>query len=306
MRRPPFAYPRAEMQARVIERLEAGAPMRVLERQPGFPSRQTLYRWGVADPDFARRLDRARAWGRGLRTSAAAGPVFDAPRAEALLLAVRRGAAVRDLVRRPEGPNRELLNRWKRERPDFAAELVEAARLAKRVRDWEPKWPYDEGLADRLVLRAMRGETLPQLMADPAMPGKAALTRWRRRHPEFAGALRMAATIGQRRRVTERRRRPELLDAILDHVLHGGSLRTAADIVPGAPHRVTLCGWVKTDPVFAKHLQLAKQMRDQMIMDLALDIARSATRDSVAVDAARFAALRQRLGQLNGGRKPAS
>ena len=84
------------MQDRVIARLEAGCGLRGLDREPGFPKRQTLH-----------------SWGKGIRVSATAGPVFDAERAEALLVKVRLGGALKDLVKRPAGPTRLLLNRWR-------------------------------------------------------------------------------------------------------------------------------------------------------------------------------------------------
>lgn len=303
MRRPPFAYPRATMQARVIERLEAGQPLRVLEREPGFPKRQTLHTWGKDDPDFARRMAAARAWGKGMRVSATAGPVFDAGRAEAFLVKVRLGEAVKDLVRRPEGPKRLLLNRWRRERPDFDAALKEAVCSARRFHGRQRGWPYDEALADRIILRVSRGETLPELVKDPAMPGEVALDRWRRSHPEFAGALKLAYRRGFRLRARARRRTPELLAAIVKHIEHGGSVRSAAMTVPGAPNVSNLRAWLKTDPAFAEDVAWAKQMRDEMIMDTALDMASRATGETAATDALRFAQMRQRLGQLQGGRK---
>jgi hypothetical protein len=278
MRRPPFAYPRAEMQARVIERLEAGMPLRVLEKQPGFPKRQTLHTWGKADPDFAVRLARARAWGKGMRVSAMAGPVFDAARAEALLVQVRLGWALKDLVKRPEGPKRLLLNRWRRERPDFDADLKAAVWSARKFHGRQKGWPYDEALADRIILRVRRGETLPQVMADPAMPGKDALARWRHSHPEFAGALELAGRSGFRARARARRRTPELLAAIVAHIEQGGSVRSAAMTVPGAPNISNLRRWLKTDRAFAQDVAWAKQMRDERMADTVLEIAPRPTR----------------------------
>jgi len=304
MRRPPFAYPRTETQERVIERLEAGWSVRALAREAGFPSHQTLHTWGRADPGFARRLAAARAWGRGMRVSATAGPVFDAARAEALLVKVRLGGALKDLVKRPEGPTRLLLNRWRRERPDFDAALKEAVWSARCFHGRQKGWAYDEALGDRIVLRVSRGETLPQIMADPGMPGRDALERWRRDHPDFAGALKLAHRSGFRKRARARRRTPRLLAAIVAHIQEGGSVRSAAITVRGAPNVSNLRQWLKDDRAFAEDVAWAKQMRDDRIVDEALEIGRQATSASAAVDAARFAAIRQRLGRLHGGRKP--
>jgi hypothetical protein len=303
MRRPPFAYPRVETQARVLERLEAGMPMRVLERLAGFPSRQTLHSWVRADPDFARRLAAARAWGKGVRVSATAGPVFDAGRAEAFLVKVRLGEAVKDLVKRPGGPTRLLLNRWRRERPDFDAALKEATWSARCFHGRQKGWPFNDALADRIILRLGRGETLPDLMKDPDLPGKDALARWRRGHPVFAGALKLASWRGFRVRARARRRTSELLAAIVAHIERGGSVRSAALSVPGAPSISNLHKWLKDDPDFARDVAWAKRMRDERMMDMALDMAERATPASAVMHAQRFAQLRQRYGQLHGGRK---
>src|SRR5262245_43234774 len=127
------AYPRATMMAAVCEALERGATLRALAGRPGWPSRQTVFRWAVEDPAFAARLAEARNQRRGLRVEARGG--FDAGLAEALLLRVRRGEPVRRLVREPGMPNRERLTRWKAEQPDFAAALAQAARFSREVKD---------------------------------------------------------------------------------------------------------------------------------------------------------------------------
>ena len=122
---PPFAYPRAQTQARMIERLEAGCSKTYLATLPGFPSRATLHRWMREDPAFSRQVTAAVAWGRGLRQEGVNhAELYDEARAEAFLLRVRQGEAVRRLVGAPGQPRREVLNLWKRLRPDFAAALT--------------------------------------------------------------------------------------------------------------------------------------------------------------------------------------
>src|SRR5258708_7475202 len=151
MRFPVFAYPRAEMQARVIERLEAGMSLTLLGQQPGFPSRQTLLRWTKYDPNFAFQMRQARTWGQGQRRSALAGPIYDAAHAEAFLLAIRRGETMAALMARPEWPNRALLNRWKRERPEFARALTASIRFARDLKG--PRRPFDRSVADQIIVR---------------------------------------------------------------------------------------------------------------------------------------------------------
>jgi hypothetical protein len=292
MRFPTFAYPRDQMQAQVLARVELGMSQAAVASLPGYPSRQTIHRWANEDPIFAQNLIYARAWAAGERRGRTiAAQSYDAGRAEAFLLAVRRGAAVRDLVKLREWPNRDRLDAWKRERPEFAQAIVAAARFAREERDraWAK---FDQDVADRVVLRVSKGETVPQVARDPNMPGETALRRWRRRRPDFDTVLKMAKLAGHRRRMHGRCAcTPELTEAIADHIIHGGSLRSAAQSVPGAPHPVTLYGWVRRRPDFAAEMAAAAHFRDTMLLDRLLD---SEGRD---------AALRQRLGQLSGGAK---
>ena len=134
------AYPRTEMMVRVCEAVEKGARLRQLGARPGFPCAQTIRRWAKADEPFANRLMYALQWRRGMEVSATAGSVFDAERAEALLMAVRRGAAIREVLRRPEFPNRRRLKRWKAERPEFAQALQAASAVARKIR--LRKWAF--------------------------------------------------------------------------------------------------------------------------------------------------------------------
>lgn len=265
---------------------------RAVEQLPGYPTRVTIHRWAKADPIFAQNLAYARAWAAGERRGRAiATQGYDAARAEAFLLAVRRGTAVRDLVRMRQWPNRERLDAWRRERPEFAQAIVAAARFAREERDraWAK---FDQGVADRVVLRVSKGEALPQVARDPNMPGETALRRWRRRRPDFDTVLKMAKLAGHRRRMQRRCTcTPELTEAIAHHVIHGGSLMSAAQAVPGAPHHVTLYRWVRRHPDFAAEMAAAARFRDEMLLDRLLE---SDGRD---------AAPRQRLGQLSGGAK---
>lgn len=252
------AYPRKEMMVRVCEAVEKGARLKQLEQRPGFPSRQTIYRWAKADEPFANRLMYARQWRRGMEVSATAGPVFDAERAEAFLMEVKRGHAVRDLVRRPEWPNRDRFNRWKSERPEFVAALAEAVALAARMRP--RKWEvYDEAIADQIIARVASGATMAQIAAARGLPGKVDIRRWKRIRPDFAKALRLAKLGGQMRRSAKPSRlTSSLFDHILTQMTSGASLRQVAQ-APSLPHYVTLMAWQQRDADFAKMLAWARE-----------------------------------------------
>ncbi len=287
---PAPAPPRPATPAQVLARVESGMTLAVIASLDGYPARRTIHRWARADPGFAQALAYARAWGAGERRGRAiAARAYDPDLAEAFLQAVRRGTPVRDLVRQPPWPNRERLTAWKRERPDFAQALAEAAQFAREGRD--PAWTrFDQAVADQVVLRVSRGESVPQVARDPDMPGETALRRWRRRRPEFDAVLKAAKRAGHRRRMQGRCAcTPELTEAVVRHILHGGSLRSAAQAVPGAPHPVTLYAWTRRHPAFATEIAAAKRFRDDMLADRELE------------SGAQGGALRKRLGQLSGG-----
>lgn len=293
MRAPSFAYPRAAMQAQVIAAIERGMPQAVMASLPSYPTRQTIRRWAKADPGFAQNLAIARAWAAGERRGRAiAAHSYDPARAEAFLLEVRRGTPVRTLVKRAEWPNRDRLDVWKHQRPDFAKAIVDAAQFARDGRD--PDWTrFDQTVADQVVLRLSKGETVPQISRDPHMPGETALRRWRRRYPHFDTVLKIAKGAGHRRRMQGRSAcTTALTEAIAHHIIHGGSLRSAAQSVANAPHHVTLYAWTRRHRDFAAEIARAKRFRDDMLIDRILD------------GGARDTSLRQRLGQLTGGARP--
>ena len=248
------AYPRKEMMVRVCEAVEKGARLDQLEKRPGFPSRQTIYRWAKEDEPFANRLMYARQWRRGMEVSATAGPVFDAERAEAFLMEVKRGHAVRDLVRRPEWPNRDRFNRWKSEQPEFVTALAEAVALAVRMRP--RKWEfYNQVTADEVIARVASGAMMAEIEAARGLPNKVALRRWKQLRPDFAEALRLAR---KRRAARPRRLTPALFDHILTQMTSGASLRQVAQ-ARGMPHYVTLMAWQRRDPEFARMLAWARE-----------------------------------------------
>jgi len=151
------------------------------------------------------------------------------------------------------------------------------------------------------------GEALPDLVKDPTMPGERALDRWRRRQPEFKAGLKAAHLMGHRRRMAAQSAcTPALTQAIVAHILRGGSLHSAARAVRGAPHHVTLYGWMRRRPAFAQEIAWACVARDERLLDLGLIMAGAASPGAAAGDQGRLAALRKRVGQLRGGHRRAS
>jgi hypothetical protein len=303
MRRYAPPYDLAAMQVRVIERLEAGMTVAAVGRMPGFPSKHTLYRWGWEDAGFAQRMQRAQAWGRGARQeNRNAADLYDEARARAFLIQVRLGRPIRRLVRTKGWPSREALNLWKRMRPDFAAELAVAAREARGSRP--TPFPYDEATADRIVLGCHKGERLRQVLKAPGMPSWLAVQRWRKAHPEFAGALRAAQIQCIRvKRAASRQDTPRTTSAVERHIVRGGTLASAGERA-NLPNRNTLYGWMKTRPEFARRVREAEAWRDDQQADRVLDQAlRTVAEGSPAEQRAALRAMRRRSASLGPGRK---
>lgn len=257
---PPFPRSRHAMISDVCDRLRSGYTLAQAAALPGYPSRRTVYRWGLTDPDVFAELARAREGRRGQRWQVRLERgVFDAERAERFLVRVRLGDAVRKLVRQPPWPSRAVLNRWKHEQPAFAQALDAAVLYARATRS--DRWRFNPAVADELMVRLLRGETLPQLMADPRMPGREILRRWRRRNRFFDLSMRSALLARHRRRMRGRCGcTPEIVDMVGDLILDGETLHSLSGR-HGLPHHVTLYGWMRTRPDFARAVTAARQVR---------------------------------------------
>jgi hypothetical protein len=136
------------------------------------------------------------------------------------------------------------------------------------------------------------------------MPGLKVVIRWRRSHPDFAGALKIAKRFGRRVRGAGRRRcTPELTEAIGMHIVHGGTMLSATQAIPDAPHEATLYEWMKREPDFARAIGIAREMRDDRLADRALDISQRTMPSTLEADRAQVMGIRKRLGSLSSGRK---
>lgn len=265
---PPPIPDRNRVMARICHFYSCGYRMQQIAGLPGMPCIHTIWTWAKASATFRSQLKEARVEGRFLRRQSEA---FDPNAVEPFLAKVRAGRAVSRLVKEPEGPHRELLDRWLRAHPDFAAAFAEAKRIgAPRLR--KPRKPFDEALADRIMLRTIRGETLTQLYRDPALPGMKVLRRWRALDPDFDRALRSAIGIGRGRRRLRLSLTPctaKVTDRIARRVILGDSLRSLGG-ARGMPSARRLYRWMRIHPEFAAAVNQARELSAQRRQDLAL------------------------------------
>jgi hypothetical protein len=160
---------------------------------------------------------------------------------------------------------------------------------------------FDQDVADRIIVRLSRGETIKALRQEGAMPGRQVMAHWTRRRPDFASAVASALAAGRRARAAARRTQaPELTEAVERHIIEGGSLRSAGQ-APGLPCAWTLYRWMRRRPAFARAVRDAEAFRDMILSDRALEIIDAMPEIGPDAAARRLGALRLRAGQLAAG-----
>ncbi len=264
---PPPLPDRRRIESRIVLLLLDGHRLKDVAAREGMPGLSTIRKWAAANPSLRAQMRDAQAVGRSDVRAAQAGG-FDPVRAEAFLAQVRQGHSVRWLVKQPDGPQREMLNRWKAWRPEFAAALAQAVRAADPVRRRRQR-AYDEATGDRIVARLWKGEPLAQIVKDPSLPGLATVKRWRREVPEFDTVVRNVARAANGWRARQRTRcTPELTREVCGRIRLGASLLSLSH-EPGMPSRQTFYRWIATRPAFAEAVMAACEARAPMLADQA-------------------------------------
>jgi len=175
--------------AAFLARARAGEPINSLLREPGMPGRRAYRTWlaqaPFAEAIFALRQRRDQALGlRGRRRRRA----FDAAVADRIVLAVHHGASLgQALSRIAEAPSLPVVRRWRREQPEFDAELRVVFAVARRQQG--ARVGCTPGLTDRIVDRIVEGGSFASIGREPGMPSRQTLRRWVRVRPEFAEAV---------------------------------------------------------------------------------------------------------------------
>ena len=155
----------------------------------------------------------------------------------------------------PDMPGYPTVYLWGRADPTFAAELKEARRRA----DWRRRFGFDETLARAVVVRLGAGETLRQVIADPAMPSRRTLAYWRGQQGHFAEAMahvKAARADNWRFRNSARFRPfdPGLGDRVIERVLRGEPLPRALAADPALPSPKVFARWRRENREFDRLL----------------------------------------------------
>ena len=122
----------AELGRAVCAKVAAGETQVAICRQPGMPSRATLFRWNRDKPPFARRLAKARA-AAGRKAGQTKPSSFCPVTANEIFERMCEGQSVSEICRDPAMPSFSAVYHWRRDFPEFA-EMMRTAREVQAER----------------------------------------------------------------------------------------------------------------------------------------------------------------------------
>lgn len=284
-----------DVRQQLLTRVAGGELLMEVCAEAGMPSYGSVYAWSRAEPAFAAELADARRRGEFMRKGA-----FDPAKAEALLTRLRAGEPITSILRDPAMPSRRLYAYWRATQAPFAEAVyrLNQVRADARVQRGRDRWrPFDQALADAIVVRVSRGELLADLLnSATGLPSRGVVIRWRRMQPEFDQALRIAIRVGGRRRAQGPGRcTPELTQFIADEIRQGESLASLGRR-PDMPCVATLYSWVRKHAAFAAEIAQACDDREDWFTDQVMMLADGP--GELKDRYRRIAALKYRLGRL--------
>jgi terminase small subunit-like protein len=253
----PYAQDAPRLKAAIVARAEAGEFLNAICASPGMPCVLTVRHWSRTDPLFGEALAAARRRGEWRRLW-----VVDEPKAAAFLARARAGEPIRSLLGQPGMPSQTAYRRWKIAQAPFAeAAFALLRRRDVRGREWgrARRRDFDPKVADQIIARLNTGPGLKALLAaDPELPSREIVARWRREQPQFDRVLRMILAAKRRAMPPA----PEVLvDEVVEHIVTGGTFLSYSRL-PGAPSYNTLRRWMR-DPDFAHEVAQACEWREQ-------------------------------------------
>lgn len=176
--------------------------------------------------------------------------------------------------------------------------------------------PFNEELARQICGRVEAGESLRAICKPQEMPGAATVHRWANIRPDFEQQLRKAQLAGQAARLDAHRRvradrawkrqrpwarpdayRPEIGETIC-RALAGGMSMLEVCAQAGMPTPGAVYEWLRRHDDFRRMYREARRMQADMLADLALEIAQSATDEDVKVARLQFDVIRWRAARL--------
>jgi len=180
--------------AAFLARVRAGEWIGHVLRDPAMPSLATYRYWLAQYAPFAEAMHALRqtraaersAWARGRFRA------YDAAIGERIYVRLWKGEKLRAILRSDKAfPSLAVLERWRREQPEFDRML----RVA--IDGWRKKRPsarhmLTEEMEARVLEGIARGGSLRSLSREPGMPCQGTLYNWCRTRPDFAAAVALA------------------------------------------------------------------------------------------------------------------
>lgn len=185
----------------LLDRLRAGETLQQLTRHPcpPMPNAGRLELWRTLRPDFDEQLRRVLAAARvqrGHATAARLRPAyrpFTQAEGDRVLVRVGRGEPLASLAEAdPTLPPAWLVRLWRREAPEFAADLAANIRAGRIHRARAGARRRRQALVDRLVVAIIEGASFNDLGGRDGFPGRRTLGRWVRQDAEFARRIAQA------------------------------------------------------------------------------------------------------------------
>lgn len=265
---------RARLKAEILQHLATGATLRAVAALPGLPPWGRIQHWRTGDPAFDDAVALALRRGKHLRFNA-----YDAALGRAVLLRYAAGEALAAIAADPAMPSLERLERWRATELEFGAEILRLkainAALRREAIAARPLYrPYDQAIADRILVRVVRGEKLRALLAsDPDLPGMDTIRRWRQEQPVFDRELATAWRTGVRRR-HRAQRRTRYAKTLALRISMGATLASLGRR-KDMPSADTLSRWLNEDPELAHTIHTACELREMHLNDRIRDAWRS-------------------------------
>jgi hypothetical protein len=180
--------------AEILRRLQAGATLRSIYRDPSLPDERTLTTWRRSQIYFGetiywhihRQQRLIQAQNHNRRRD------FDPVLAERILLLLAKGQELKRLREvDPSIPAHDVLWRWRREQPDFDSDVRVIVRHGPKLR----RARRARAVAPMVAEALRNGGSLNSIAEMPGMPRASTLSRWARRggevHP-LGDAIRQA------------------------------------------------------------------------------------------------------------------
>lgn len=265
---------RARLKAEILQHLATGAPLRVVAALPGMPAWSRIQHWRTRDTAFDEAVALALRRGKHHRFGH-----FDEALARTVTRRYAAGETLIAIAADPAMPSLDRITHWRRSQGEFGAEILRLksinADVRRQVLSQRPQpWPYDQAMADHILVRVVQGEKLRAMLAkDPALPSGDVIKRWRHEQPVFDHELAIAWRTGVRRRHRAQRRKT-LGPKIALGIAMGGTL-TSLGRRRKMPSTGTLSRWLAQDPDLAQTIHDACAWREMMLNDQQLDIANS-------------------------------